>query len=294
MIRDFVRGLRPADSLNLVFLLSLGSVVVAFHGKLGAPGGLLTLYSVLFLAQLVVIRFKDSNGFLSWIYDLIFPTICILIVFDSLGSLVHYINPRDIDPVLIRLDYAIFGFYPTVMAERLMTPLLTDIMQLAYSSYYFLPITLGVVLKVKGRNLEFDRSLFLIMLCFYISYAGYMLMPALGPRFTISHLQGADLSGYFIAGHVQEILNRLEGIKRDAFPSGHTGIALTVLYLSRRYARELYRFFLPCVLALIVSTVYCRYHYVVDVLGGILLALITIFLGEAYYGYRAKRIDLNR
>jgi len=292
--REVVRGLRPADSLNLVFLFFLSSVVLAFYGRLNAPGGLLILYSALVLVQLALMRFKNGDGLVRWAYDLIFPTICILIIFDSLEGLVHYINPRDIDPILIKLDYAIFGFYPTVMAEKLMTPLLTDIMQLAYSSYYFLPITLGVVLKVKGRNLDFDRSLFLIMLCFYLSYAGYMLMPALGPRFTISHLQNTDLRGYVIAGQLQEILNRLEGIKRDAFPSGHTGIALTVLYLSYRYAKGLYRFYLPCVIALIVSTVYCRYHYVVDVLGGILLALITIFLGEAYYGYRAKRIDINR
>lgn len=294
MIREVVPGLRPADSLNLVFLFFLSSVVLAFYGKLNGAGGLLILYSALIFVQMVLMRFKNSNGLVRWAYDLIFPTICILIVFDSLGGLVHSINPRDIDPILIRLDYAIFGFYPTVMAEKFMNPLLTDIMQLAYSSYYFLPITLGVVLKVKGRDPDFDRSLFLIMFCFYLSYAGYMLMPALGPRFTIGHLQNTDLRGYIIAGQLQELLNRIEGIKRDAFPSGHTGIALTVLYLSHRYAKGLYRFFLPCVIALIISTVYCRYHYVVDVLGGILLALITIFLGEAYYGYRAKRIDINR
>lgn len=294
MIREVVPGLRPADALNLVFLFFLSSVVLAFYGKLNGPGGLLMLYSALIFVQLVLMRFKNSNGLVRWAYDLIFPTICILIVFDSLGGLVHSINPRDIDPILIRLDYAIFGFYPTVMAEKFMNPLLTDILQLAYSSYYFLPITLGVVLKIKGRDPEFDRSLFLIMFCFYLSYAGYMLMPALGPRFTIGHLQNTDLRGYVIAGQLQDLLNRLEGIKRDAFPSGHTGIALTVLYLSHRYAKGLYRFFLPCVIALIVSTVYCRYHYVVDVLGGILLALITILLGEAYYGHRAKRIDINR
>lgn len=294
MIRGVISGLRPADSLNLVFLFTLSSVVLAFHGKLNDPGGFLMLYSALVLVQLALIGFKNSNGLVRWVYDLIFPTICIIIIFDSLEGLVHSINPRDIDPILIRLDYAIFGFYPTVMAEKLISPIFTDIMQLAYSSYYFLPITLGVTLKIKGQDSAFDCSLFLIMFCFYLSYAGYMLTPALGPRYTISHLQNIDLRGYIIAGQIQELLNRFEGIKRDAFPSGHTGIALTVLYLSYRHAKGLYWVFLPCVIALIISTVYCRYHYVVDVLGGILLALITIFLGEAYYGYRAKRIDINR
>lgn len=294
MIRKVISGLRPADSLNLVFLFSLSVVVLVFYRKLTGPCSLAILYSALVFTQAVLIRFKNSNGVVRWVYDLIFPTICILIVFDSIEGLVHSINPRDIDPLLIKLDYELFGFYPTVMMEKFMNPLLTDVMQLAYSSYYFLPITLGAFLKIKGKDSAFDRSLFLIMLCFYLSYIGYMLMPALGPRYTMSHLQGTDLRGYLIAGPLQELLNRLEGIKRDAFPSGHTGIALTVLYLSCLHARGLFRFYLPCVIALIFSTVYCRYHYVVDVLGGILLALITIFLGEAYYGYSAKRIDINR
>jgi membrane-associated phospholipid phosphatase len=166
--------------------------------------------------------------------------------------------------------------------------LLTDILQAAYSSYYFLPVALGIALKIRGDNKAFDQSLFLIMLCFYLSYIGYMLMPAIGPRFTMNHLQNRDLQGLFITGPVQEILNRLEGIKRDAFPSGHTAITLTVVYLAWRFEKRLFAVFLPVALALIVSTVYCRYHYVVDVIGGVALTLITIVLGEKYYGYQTK------
>ena len=103
-----------------------------------------------------------------------------------------------------------------------MSPLLTDLLQVAYISYYLLPVTLGIALKLRADNRAFDRSLFLIMLCFYLSYIGYLLMPALGPRFTMEHLQHRELQGLFISGPVQEALNRLEGIKRDAFPSGHT------------------------------------------------------------------------
>jgi membrane-associated phospholipid phosphatase len=177
------------------------------------------------------------------------------------------------------------------MLEAVTVPVLTDILQLAYSSYYFLPITLGVLLKLRRDDAAFDRSLFLIMLCFYLSYVGYMLMPAIGPRYTMHHLQNTELQGFMIAGPIQEFLNRLEGIKRDAFPSGHTGIALTVLYLAYRFEKRLFLVFLPVVIALIFSTVYCRYHYVVDVIGGVLLALIAVALGERYYGYRSKRDD---
>jgi membrane-associated phospholipid phosphatase len=113
-------------------------------------------------------------------------------------------------------------------------------------------------------------------------------MPALGPRFTIRHLQNAELQGLFITEPIQDFLNQLEGIKRDAFPSGHTAIPLVVLYLACRFKRGLFWVFLPVVSALIFSTVYCRYHYVVDVFAGFGLTVVAIFFGEKYYGWWLK------
>jgi membrane-associated phospholipid phosphatase len=54
---------------------------------------------------------------------------------------------------------------------------------------------------------------------------------------------------------------------RDCFPSGHTG--LTLLVLTRALTKKAYTFFwimLPFALLLFVSTVYCRFHYVTDLL----------------------------
>lgn len=280
--------LRPADSLNLFFLFFLTLLTALFYDKIANPLLLIGLYAGLFFLQVLLVRTKTRNSFLKLTYDLIFPIVCILLIFDSLGRLVHFINPRDVDPLLIRLDYIIFNGYPTVMLEKVMSPLLTDILEAAYSSYYFLPVTLGIALIMKDDREAFDESLFLIMLCFYLSYIGYILMPAIGPRFTINHLQHKDLQGLFIAGPIQGLLNRLEGVKRDAFPSGHTAITLTVVYLAWRFEKRLFVVFLPVALALIASTVYCRYHYVVDVIAGAALALITILLGEKYYGYQTK------
>ncbi|MEW6161897.1 MAG: phosphatase PAP2 family protein [Nitrospirota bacterium] len=229
---------------------------------------------------------------MGFLYDLIFPIICVMVIFESLEWLVHYVNPEDIDPILIRLDYLIFSGHPMILLERIMSPLLTDILQLAYLSYYFLPITLGIVLN--NRRREFDRSLFLVLFCFYLCYLGYILMPALGPRYAITHLQTTELQGLFVAEPIQRFLDQLEGIKRDAFPSVHTAIASIVLYLAHRFKRRLFWVFLPVVPALIFSTVYCRYHYVVDVMGGFGVTILTIFLGERYYewwlGGRGERI----
>jgi membrane-associated phospholipid phosphatase len=288
IVRQIFRQ-RPADTVTLVFLFFLIALILFNYHVIPTAPSLLVLYSALVVTQIILIRFKNRGRFLRYLYDLIFPVLCVLLVFDSLGRVVHYVNPKDIDPVLIRLDYLIFGGDPAVMLEKIMNPFLTDVLEIAYTTYYFMAISLGVMLLLHHKREEFNRTIFLILFCFYLSYFGYILFPALGPRFAIKGLQAVPLRGFLVAEPIRNFLNWLEGIKRDAFPSGHTAIALTVLYLSYKFEKKLFRILLPAVLALIFSTVYCRYHYVVDVLAGIILAVLTVILGQWYYGWWSKR-----
>ncbi|GAB4489270.1 MAG: phosphatase PAP2 family protein [Thermodesulfovibrionales bacterium] len=288
------RDLRPADALNIAFASALALTTIAFFPKIPAAPLLLCLYGALVALQILLVRIRGRSAAVRFVSDLVFPTASILIIFDSLERIVHHINPRDIDALLIRLDYLIFGGHPTVLLERVHHPLLTDILQAAYASYYFLPVGLGVFLLAKKRRADFDRSLFLIMYCFYLSYVGYLLAPAIGPRFTMDHLQSVRLTGLVVAEPIQEILNRLEGIKRDAFPSGHTAIALTVLCLARRYEKKLFLLFLPLVTLLIAATVYCRYHYAIDVFAGIALACAAVWTGDRIYDRWTERAGPRR
>ena len=276
---------RPADLVTLIFLLFLNALTVIFYSVVPKALFLIGLYSVLIIVQVVLVRFQNQGNFVGILHAIIFPIICVFLVFDSLGQLVHYINPTDIDPLLIRIDYMIFHNHPTVMLEKIMRPLLTDILQLAYASYYFIPISFGVLLFKTGRKKEFDRSVFLILFCFYLSYLGYLLFPALGPRFYLNNFQTTELHGFLISEPIQNLLNRLEGIKRDAFPSGHTAITVLVLCLAYRYNKVFFRIALPIVSALVFATVYCRYHYVIDVIAGFLLTSVSLVLGERYYAW---------
>ncbi len=281
--QSLFRRLRPADRVTLLFLGFLLALCAWHFSSLPKGTFLLVLYAVLFTVQILLARYNDHGRVLRLTHDIVFPVICVLAVFDSLEWVVHYVNPRDIDPVLIELDYLIFGNHPTVLLERIVHPVLTDLLQIAYTTYYFLPITLGILLLKKGDRSAFDRCLFLIVFCFYLSYLGYILFPAIGPRFTIDHLQTVQLEGFIVAKPIQDLLNRLEGIKRDAFPSGHTAIAVLVLYCAYRYERKCFWICLPIVAALLFSTVYCRYHYVVDVIAGLALTLVTVIAGNWYY-----------
>jgi len=156
-------------------------------------------------------------------------------------------------------------------------------MSLAYVSYYFLPVTLIVVLYGKDRMAEFEISVFVLTFGYSLSFVGYILFPAIGPRFTLVHLQTVPLEGSLLTDLVRDGLNALEHNKRDCMPSGHTQIVLMVLYLAHRYERLLFYIFLPVICGLILSTLYLRYHYVVDLLAGGAAAVGCIMFGPRLY-----------
>lgn len=294
--------LSPAVLITVSFLISLLVLTFIFYQKLPYANTLILTYISLLVIQAILLKdykyilSSKKSGAVEYIRNLVFPVICVFLIFDSLEWLVHYINPEDIDPLLIHLDYLIFNNHPTVMLEAFHVPVLTDILQISYTSYYFLPIFLGIVLKLGKMDIGFNRSLFLILFCFYLSFIGYLLFPALGPRYTLNHLQAFDLKGLFATEAIQSLLNKLEGIKRDAFPSGHTAVTLVVSTLAYRYHKGYFYATLPVVAMLIFATVYCRYHYVVDVIGGVLLTWATFFIGERFYvywEYRNERDHIN-
>jgi len=273
--------LRPSDLLTLSFLVLLSGIAVFSATVNPSWAGLLATYAALAAAILVaaVYRTRVNSAKKGFYLSVIATVITVTFIFNSLGSLIAGIHATTFDARLIAVDHAIFGVHPTVWLERFINPLLTGLLQFAYISYYFIPISLGVVLIARGRFWEFEEVLFGILLCFYLSYVGYLLVPAIGPRFTLSHLQTGDLQVSPFIEKIQDALNGLEKNKTDAFPSGHTAVSLMCLYYAwKEREKKLFAVFIPVVSGLIISTVYLRYHYVIDVIAGIALTGLTIKL----------------
>ena len=186
-----------------------------------------------------------------------------------------------------------FGVNPTVWIERFTWPPLTEVFQLTYSTYYLLPVILGVVLWRKKRFDDFFFWVFVLMFGFYLSYLGYIAVPAVGPRFlpSIVEAQTKPLTGVCFFLPVRQMLDRAEGITRDCFPIGHTELTLLVLFYAYKLHRRSFWLFLPFGIGIILSTVYLRYHYVIDVVAGALLAVAVVAVAEPLHRAIARRCN---
>jgi membrane-associated phospholipid phosphatase len=190
------------------------------------------------------------------------------------------------------VDDALFlGRNPNVLFDRLKFPLLTEYLQIVYASYYFIPLVLLTGLLLRRELTSAVRAMTVIVVCFFLSYLGYFLIPATSPAMNVEGLYPwppqeeelrtgeTDLPGILLAGPIRAALYRAEAIRHDCFPSGHVAVSLAVLLLARRLHRGMFRILLVPVVSLIVSTVYLRYHYVIDAVAGVALAYLSLALG---------------
>ena len=71
-------------------------------------------------------------------------------------------------------------------------------------------------------------------------------------------------------------------------------VTVAVLIEGARRSRRTFLCFLPFALGLIAATVYGRYHYVIDVLAGLVLVAATVPLARAAYERVAVLIGTGR
>ena len=280
-----MRKIASQHGLTLLFLAGLIVLTLLFRAKIPLWHSLLLRY-FMWVAAIFVLQLGSDRKVAGRITTLIndfSPIFFVVLIYQSLGDLIQYLRP-DIDSVLIQIDLSLFGVHPTLWMERWIVPWFTDIMSFAYISYYFLPVILIATLYLKDRSPEFNAAVFVLAFGYYVSFVGYILFPAIGPRYTLSHLYSIPLEGStFLTDFVRDVLNSLEHNKRDCMPSGHTQIVLMVLFLARRYEKVLFYVFLPIVCGLILSTVYLRYHYVIDLFVGTAMAVGSIIVAPRLY-----------
>jgi len=290
-----MRRIAPFLGLTILFLLGLIVLTLLFRGQIPRWHSLLLRY-VLWIGLVFVLKLSSDRKLMgrtgAFFHDFS-PLLFIVLIYESLGDLIQYLHP-DIDPFLIRIDHLLFGVHPTLWMQRWIVPWFTDIMSFAYVTYYSLPVILIMTLYLKNRRPGLNESIFILTFGYYISFIGYILFPAVGPRYAMAHLYSVPLEGSLLTSLVRDVLNAIEHNKRDCMPSGHTQIALMVLFLAHRYERFVYYVFLPLVSGLILSTVYLRYHYVIDLLVGAAFAIGCLLIGSRLHRWWSSTFDPER
>jgi membrane-associated phospholipid phosphatase len=279
--------LRPTEAAHLTALAVLTGLAILLHERLQDFRGMLLGYAglALFIAAVVALAPREDRypPPVTFFIDF-YPALFLPILFNTLEPLIQALRGSGRDDLLIAADRFLFGVDVTIWAQRFVTPLLNDIFYGFYSMYYFIALSLGLMLWLRDRPTA-RRFVFTLMVVYYVSWTGYFIIPALGPRFVQAAEYTVSLTTTPIARTINDTINSMEKTKFDVFPSGHTMISVAVLLVAWKRARDVFWVLLPIATGLVISTVYCRYHYVIDVIAGTVLAFVTVPIGDGIYDW---------
>lgn len=271
-----VRSLDAHDLIFGAFLLVVAVRLVAHEGASGpyAPPflGFCALHAgVLFAAPM-------------WLRLLFYP-FALQAGYFLLGPAMKAMRAPSVDGFLQLIDRQVLGGHVSVALEPFSHPLLTDLMSGCY--LLFFPYLIVAHLDYFRRDPDTLRR-FCVGL--YTVYAGgllgYVFLPAAGPYVALAHeFRGPLEGGWLTRIHHRIVLAGTNGV--DVFPSLHCGVTSFLLFFDRRHApRRFLRLLVPVVI-LWASTLYLRYHYVVDVAAGFALSAAGLLLARAPQERRA-------
>ncbi len=283
----FYKKLSLVDVVNLIFWLAIFIFyIISFNQSAYKLHGFLLLAGLaFFLGAVIKLRSKKQLNKAEKYLLLFYPAIFLIMIFDGIHLVLPYINSNVYDKELYQIDYRLLGVNPTVWIENFINPYLTEFMYLLYFFYFPMPlIILGYLYKTKKYK-ALDKALVFLFVTYYGAYLMYFLVPALGPRFypELVSQQKVSLNGLWLTDLIRNTISSLEHNKFDAFPSLHAAITLATVIIVAQYKKKWLWFFVPVLIGIFISLIYCRYHYFIDMIAGVIWTLIAFWLTEKFY-----------
>jgi membrane-associated phospholipid phosphatase len=188
------------------------------------------------------------------------------------------------DLFFFNLDERFFGCQPSLLFSQLFPQAWFS--EMMYFGYFCLYIFLfGIPLWFWFYKKEhFDRIVFVLMFSIFLFYSIFDMLPVVGPQFFLSAKNVQVPDGYLFCWLVRFIQHQGEN-PTGSFPSSHVGTTMVILLLTFNKARKMFWALLPFAIILMLSTVYIKAHYLVDVFGGIVSALVFYWISNRLYDH---------
>jgi hypothetical protein len=212
----------------------------------------------------------------------------------ALRHVIPAVTSRRMDLELFHLDLALFHVEPALWLERWTTPAVTEYFAFFYYGYFFLLAAHVVPMLFVGRD---ERRLgemalgLLLVVC--VGHTVYALVPAYGPYAALSSSFRAPLVPGFWLTRVDTAV-AAGGAQLDVFPSLHTALPTFLALYSYRHRGSLpFRLTWPITALIaahiVTSTMVLRWHYLIDVLAGMTLALASFALTRRIVAWELDR-----
>lgn len=296
-----MKGYTFVDYATQGYIALVALLVLMFHdARLAAWPWVVAAHTVVFGLIHLLIQVAGAhpqNRFLNFLRHF-YPILLYTAFYRETELLNQMFHTGYLDEHFLRLEPRLFGMQPGLdLMQRFPFRWLAELLYAAYFSYYLMIGGVGLVLLWRDGR-QFAHFVSVVSFVFYVCYTIYIFVPVVGPRIVYRGLVEEPLPSDVmpvvsteVPASVQDaVFFRIMGWIYDrfeatgaAFPSSHVAVALCTLFFSFRYLRRVRYVHLVAAILLCISTVYGRYHYVLDVVAGIAVAAVLVPLGDWLY-----------
>lgn len=234
--------------------------------------GILVIYV---LAVFVISQIKSEP--LNLLCQSLLTVSVFFVLYLKLGILCFDVIPYNGDSVLAKADKLIsFGFAPVLWAERFVNPVTLRIFSFSYA--VFIPyLYFSIFISLLGRPLK-ERRVFItaFSITYAISFLGYLFVPAKGPIvYYANEFLNPLINGGYFHKLIVDTIDKCGG-PHGAFPSLHIGATWFICYFDLKYNRIRGLLYVPLVLFISCATILLRYHFVIDLAAGFIIASFAV------------------
>jgi membrane-associated phospholipid phosphatase len=203
------------------------------------------------------------------------------VLYKEVELLAGSIGDWRLSTVIPAVEAALFGGQPSLyLSERLNFVPLSEFLHGCYVAYVFLLPAVACYWYVADRRTAFHELVLLLAAVLFGSYLFFVLFPVDSPYYLFDRL-GPPLAGHFFYDLAHTVSSQ-GGARGGAFPSAHASGATVLWLIAWRYQPRLAGVLTPLVFGLMVATVFGRFHYVLDTIAGVALALVVVLLHRRF------------
>jgi hypothetical protein len=193
------------------------------------------------------------------------------------------VTDRAVDSVILAFDLRVFGFEPALAWDRFVSPATTEWFSFFYYGYFIILALYAIPMALFRRDGVTMRQFgFGILFVFCVGHLVYTVVPAHGPYVYVPEFSN-ELRGSFFWPLVKETV-AAAGAGKDIFPSLHTAVPTffaLFAFVHRKRAPFSLSWIVTAVFAsqIVIATMFLRWHYLADILGGLALAAFATWAG---------------
>ena len=234
-------------------------------------------YTLILLAAPVQLR----RPALDWLTLTIGP-----LMYVELRWLIAGLGAPHRDALVVGWEHALFPSDPSAtLAPRLHVAWVSELLHLAYASYYLVVYLPPIALYLRGQRDAFVSTTLALIVVYGVCFTTYALFPVDGPRYLVGAAAAPEGP---IRSFVLTLLDR--GSSRGtAFPSSHVAASVVSSLCALRFQRRVGVIVSLVTVALTIATVYGGFHYAVDALVGVILGGLAWLVSAGFLETLASR-----